>query len=124
MLLLIALSAALGGADRHHAATTPVDTPRAGWSQPMQPASAAQGAGPRATSGGQLFDTVAVAQPDDGSAHGIAVAAAGATPGSFVEVTELGGGRTILALVGANQSSGGTVLLSAGAFQALGIAPG
>jgi rare lipoprotein A len=133
MLLLIALSAALGGADRHHAATTPAEAPRAGWSQPMQPASAAQdapppdmpqGAGPRATSGGQLFDTVAVAQPDDGSAHGIAVAAAGATPGGFVEVTELGGGRTILALVGANQASGGTVLLSAGAFQALGIAPG
>jgi len=133
MLLLIALSAALGGADRHHAATTPADPPRVGWSQPMQPAPAVQdapppdmpqGAGPRATSGGQLFDTVAVAQPDDGSAHGIAVAAAGATPGSFVEVTELGGGRTILALVGTNRASGGTVLLSEEAFQALGIAPG
>jgi rare lipoprotein A len=132
MLLLIALSAALGGADRHHATPAAADTPRAGWSQPMQPATAPdgpppdmpQGAGPRATSGGPLFDTVALAQADDGGARGITVAAAGATPGSVVEVTELGRGHTILALVGANPPPGGAVLLSEGAFQALGVAPG
>jgi len=133
MLLLIAVSAALGGADRHHAPAAPADTRRAGWSQPMQPAPPVQdtpppdmpqGAGPRATSGGQVFDTVAVAQPDDGGARGISVAAAGAAPGSFVEVTELGGGRTVLAMVATSQAPGGVVLLSEGAFHALGIAPG
>jgi len=132
MLLLIALSAALGAADQHPQAQS-ADERRVGWSQPMQPATAPQdapppdlprGSGPRATSGGPLFDTVAVAQADDGSASGVSVAAAGAAPGSFVELTELGGGRTILALVGTNSAPNGTVLLSAGAFQALGIAPG
>jgi len=99
----------------------------------MQPVSAGQdgpppdmpqGSGPRATSGGPLFDTVAVAQPDDAGGQGVSVAVAGATPGSFMELTELGGGHTILALVGSGQAPGGAVLLSAGAFQALGIAPG
>jgi rare lipoprotein A len=132
MLVMLALSAALGGADRHRVATVPADASRAGWSQPMQPAASQdapppdmpQGAGPRATSGGPLFDTVAMAQPDDDGTRGIAVAAAGATPGSVVEVTELGGGHTILALVATNQAPGGAVLLSEGAFRALGIAPG
>jgi len=131
MLLLIALSAALGAADRPQHASA--DQPRTGWSQPMQPATGSQdapppdlpqGAGPRATSGGPLFDMVAVAQPDDGSAPGVSVSAAGVAPGSFVELTELGSGHTILALVGTNSAPGGTVLLSAGAFRALGIAPG
>jgi len=67
MLLLIALSAALGAADRPQHASA--DQPRTGWSQPMQPATGSQdapppdlpqGAGPRATSGGPLFDMVAV----------------------------------------------------------------
>lgn len=135
MLLIIALSAALA-ADKHRntpAIDLPADQPRSGWSQPMQPATGPhdgpppdmpQGSGPRATSGGPLFDIVAVAQPDDGGAPGVSVAAAGAAPGSFVELTELGNGHTIVALVGSNQAPGGAVLLSAGAFQALGIAPG
>lgn len=134
MLLLIALSAALGGADRHHAAPATADAPRAGWSQPMQnapggqdvpPSDMPQGAGPRATSGGQSFDTVAVAQPGGDGAAGISVATTGAPAGSFVEVTELGGGHTILALVGEDPApASGVVLLSEGAFRALGIAPG
>lgn len=99
----------------------------------MQPASGSQdgpppdmpqGNGPRATSGGPLFDIVAVAQADNDGGQGVSVAAAGATPGSFVELTELGSGHTILALVGPSQVPGGTVMLSAGALQALGIAPG
>ena len=132
MLLLIALSAALGAADQHPQARSE-DQPRAGWSQPMRAATGPQdapppdfpqGSGPRATSGEPSFDMVSVAQPDDGGASGVSVAAAGAAPGGFVELTELGSGHTILALVGANSAPGGTVLLSAGAFQALGIAPG
>lgn len=134
MLLLIALSAALAG-DRHRNPPTielPADQPRAGWSQPMQPMPAPQdpppldlpqGAGPRATSGGPLFDTVAVAQPDDG-APGVSVSVAGLSPGGFVELTELGAGHTILATVNSNQAPGGAVLLSQGAFQVLGIGPG
>lgn len=130
MLLLIALSAALGAADRQPPPSA--DQPRVGWSQPMQtaggpqdgpPPDLPQGSGPRATSGGPLFDMVAVAQPDAGGA-GVSVAAAGAAPGSFVELTELGSGHTILARVGDYLAPGGTVLLSADAFQALGIAPG
>ncbi|MDF0488338.1 hypothetical protein PX554_09365 [Sphingomonas sp. H39-1-10] len=132
MLALIVLAAALDAADglRNDLSS---DRPRTGWSQPMRPAGPPQGeapsdmpqgAGPRATSGGASFDMVAVARPDDGGAPGVSVAAAGAAPGSFVELTELDHGHTILALVGANAAPGGTALLSAGAFRALGTAPG
>ena len=88
------------------------------------PADMPQGGGPRATSGSPLFDTVAVAQRGDAGGHGVAAAIAGVAPGSFVEVTELGGGHTIVALVGSDPPAGGVVMLSEAALQALGIAPG
>lgn len=82
-----------------------------------------QGAGPRGTSGEQRYDVTgyaSVAEPDAGSTA-ITVASDGVAQGSFVEVTALDSGKTIVALVSGRGGGEGIIELSAAAARSLGV---
>ncbi|HWK34638.1 SPOR domain-containing protein [Sphingomonas sp.] len=102
---------ALGGAANAQGA------PQAAFQEPA-------GAGPRGSSqpapGEVRYDEVGYAGLAD--MGGISVASSALSPGSYVEVTALDSGRTILAVVTGNGSAERLVLLSPGAAGALGIA--
>ncbi|GAA0315257.1 endolytic peptidoglycan transglycosylase RlpA [Sphingomonas oligophenolica] len=94
------------------------------------PADLPQGPGPRGTSGEQRYDTVGYAGLHDGAGSGpysaatITVAQNTLPVGSYVEVTALDSGRTIIALIVDRASSGRIVELSRGAAQLLGVGDG
>ena len=94
------------------------------------PADLPQGGGPRGTSGEQRYDTVGYAGLYDGNGAGaysvatITVAQNALPVGSYVELTALDSGRTIIALVVDRASSGRIVDLSRGAAQLLGVGDG
>jgi len=91
------------------------------------PADLPQGGGPRGTSGELRYDTVGYASvlnyPPAGALASAAVTIAHATlpVGSFVELTSLDTGRTIIAMVGAQSNDGQAFTLSPGAAQLLGV---
>jgi rare lipoprotein A len=91
------------------------------------PADLPQGPGPRGTSGELRYDTVGYAgvqtyRPNGAfSAATITIAHATLPVGSFVELTALDTGRTIVAVVGAQSYDGQAFTLSPGAAQLLGI---
>lgn len=94
------------------------------------PADLPPGSGPRGTSGEQRYDTVGYAGLYDGGGTGaysvatITVAQSALPVGSYVELTALDSGRTIIALVVDRSSSGRIVELSRGAAQLLGVGDG
>lgn len=91
------------------------------------PADLPQGPGPRGTSGELRYDTVGYAgvqtyRPTGAfSAATITIAHATLPVGSFVELTALDTGRTIVAVVGAQSYDGQAFTLSPGAAQLLGV---
>lgn len=91
------------------------------------PADLPQGGGPRGTSGELRYDTVGYANVLDyrptGAFAAAAVTIAHSTlpVGSFVELTSLDSGRTIVAVVGAQSNDGPAFTLSPGAAQLLGV---
>ena len=91
------------------------------------PADLPQGSGPRGTSGELRYDTVGYASVRNDRPTGafaaatIAIAHATLPVGSFVELTSLDSGRTIVALVGAQSYDGAAFTLSPGAAQLLGV---
>lgn len=88
------------------------------------PAAVANATGPSGTSSEARYDAVGYAAVADGA--GITVAHRTLPAGSFVEITALDSGRTIVALVERRDpaSTQRLVELSAGAARALGFAPG
>jgi rare lipoprotein A len=106
-------------------ATVPVST----LDQEPPPADLPQGAGPRGTSGQERYDAVGYAGSFDGGSGQYATASVGvAHPslpiGSYVELTALDTGRTIVALVAARGAGNRIVDLSPGAAQQLGVGEG
>jgi len=91
------------------------------------PADLPQGSGPRGTSGELRYDTVGYASVLDYrptgafAAAAITIAHATLPVGSFVELTSLDSGRTIVAVVGAQSYDGPAFTLSPGAAQLLGV---
>lgn len=91
------------------------------------PADLPQGPGPRGTSGELRYDTVGYAdvrpyRPTGAfAAATISIAHATLPVGSYVELTALDSGRTIVAVVGAQSFDGPAFTLSPGAAQLLGI---
>ena len=91
------------------------------------PADLPQGGGPRGTSGELRYDTVGYAGVQNDRPTGafaaatITIAHATLPVGSFVELTALDSGRTIIAVVGAQNSDGQAFTLSPGAAQLLGV---
>lgn len=91
------------------------------------PADLPQGPGPRGTSGELRYDTVGYAdirpyRPTGAfAAATISIAHATLPVGSYVELTALDSGRTIVAVVGAQSYDGPGFTLSPGAAQLLGI---
>ena len=91
------------------------------------PADLPQGSGPRGTSGELRYDTVGYASVRNDRPTGafaaatIAIAHATLPVGSFVELTSLDSGRTIVAVVGAQSYDGTAFTLSPGAAQLLGV---
>lgn len=91
------------------------------------PADLPQGSGPRGTSGELRYDTVGYASVRNDrptgafAAAAITIAHATLPVGSFVELTSLDSGRTIVALVGAQSYDGAAFTLSPGAAQLLGV---
>jgi rare lipoprotein A len=85
-----------------------------------------EGAGPRGTSGEQRYDAVGFAGVGDGQGEPQAITASTdvLAQGSFIELTALDSGKTIVALVSGHGTGGGVVGLSPGAAQLLGIAGG
>jgi rare lipoprotein A len=81
-----------------------------------------QGAGPRGTSGEQRYDAVGFAGTGDaaGDPQAITVSTDAVEQGSYVELTSLDSGKTIVALVSGRGTGGGVVGLSPGAAQSLG----
>jgi rare lipoprotein A len=98
--------------------------------QPPPPADLPQGTGPRGTSGQERYDTVGYAGFYDGRGSGqyavatISVAHPSLPIGSYVELTALDTGRTIVALVAAQGRGDRIVDLSPGAAQLLGVSEG
>ena len=96
--------------------------------QSQLPPDAPQGAGPRGTSGETHDDAVGYAfemrRPPDPQFANVTIGVAHPTlpPGSFVEVTALETGKTIVAMVVGSETFGGVAALSPGALQGLGIA--
>ncbi|MDH7970823.1 SPOR domain-containing protein [Sphingomonas sp. AR_OL41] len=82
-----------------------------------------QGAGPRGTSGEQRYDATGYASvaERDGDSTAIAVAGDGVAQGSFVEITALDSGKTIIALVSGHGSGEGIIDLSPAAARSLGV---
>ncbi|HSI19180.1 MAG TPA: SPOR domain-containing protein [Sphingomonas sp.] len=82
-----------------------------------------EGAGPRGTSGEQRYDAVGFAGIGDGAGDPQTITAStDALPqGSFVELTALDSGKTIVALVSGHGTGGGVVGLSPGAARLLGL---
>ena len=91
------------------------------------PADLPQGSGPRGTSGELRYDTVGYASVRNDrptgalAAAAITIAHATLPLGSFVELTSLDSGRTIIAVVGAQSYDGQAFTLSPGAAQLLGV---
>jgi rare lipoprotein A len=91
------------------------------------PADLPQGPGPRGTSGELRYDTVGYANvlsfrpTGNFAAATITIAHATLPVGSFVELTALDSGRTIVAVVGAQSNDGPAFTLSPGAAQQLGV---
>jgi rare lipoprotein A len=91
------------------------------------PADLPQGSGPRGTSGELRYDTVGYASVQNYRPTGafaaatITIAHATLPVGSFVELTSLDSGRTIVAVVGAQSYDGAAFTLSPGAAQLLGV---
>jgi rare lipoprotein A len=91
------------------------------------PADMPQGTGPRGTSGQLSYDTVGYADVQSFRPTGafaattISIAHATLPVGSFVELTALDTGRTIVAVVGAQSYDGPAFTLSPGAAQLLGV---
>lgn len=91
------------------------------------PADLPQSSGPRGTSGELRYDTVGYASVRNDRPTGafaaatIAIAHATLPVGSFVELTSLDSGRTIVAVVGAQSYDGAAFTLSPGAAQLLGV---
>ena len=91
------------------------------------PADLPQGGGPRGTSGELRYDTVGYASVQTYRPAGalaaatVTIAHATLPVGSFVEVTSLDSGRTIVAAVGAQSLDGQAFALSPGAAQLLGV---
>jgi rare lipoprotein A len=91
------------------------------------PADLPQGSGPRGTSGELRYDTVGYASVRNdrpaGAFAGATITIAHATlpVGSFVELTSLDSGRTIVAMVGAQSYDGQAFTLSPAAAQILGV---
>lgn len=81
-----------------------------------------EGSGPRGTSGEQRYDAVGFAGVGDGAGdpRGITASTDAVAQGSFVELTALDSGKTIVALVSGRGTGGGIVELSPGAAQLLG----
>lgn len=82
-----------------------------------------EGSGPRGTSGEQRYDAVGFAGVGDGAGDPRAVTAStdAVAQGSYVELTALDSGKTIVALVSGRGTGGGIVGLSPGAAQLLGV---
>jgi len=92
--------------------------------QEAPPPDMPQGSGPRGTSGDVRYDEVGYAGVGAGS-PGISGAVRGLPRGSYVEVTALDTGRTILVLVADQMAPGNrTIDLSPGAAQLLGVGEG
>jgi rare lipoprotein A len=91
------------------------------------PADLPQGVGPRGTSGELRYDTVGYASVQTNrptgafAAAAITIAHATLPVGTFVELTSLDSGRTIVAVVGAQSYDGSAFALSPGAAQLLGV---
>ncbi|MDB5707190.1 MAG: hypothetical protein JWN66_4306 [Sphingomonas bacterium] len=98
--------------------------------QQPPPADLPQGPGPRGTSGQERYDTVGYAGFYGGGGNGqysvatIVVAHPSLPIGSYVELTALDTGRTIVALVAAQGRGDRIVELSQGAAQLLGVGEG
>jgi rare lipoprotein A len=82
-----------------------------------------EGTGPRGTSGEQRYDAVGFAGIGDraGDPQAITASTDAVAQGSFVELTALDSGKTIVALVSGHGTGGGVVGLSPGAAQLLGL---
>jgi rare lipoprotein A len=82
-----------------------------------------EGSGPRGTSGEQRYDAVGFAGVGDGTGdpHAITASTDAVAQGSYVELTALDSGKTIVALVSGRGTGGGVVGLSPGAAQLLGV---
>ncbi|WEK01287.1 MAG: SPOR domain-containing protein [Candidatus Sphingomonas phytovorans] len=127
------MAAAPAGGQRVGPTPMAPDSPRAvvpasTLDQEAPPADLPQSTGPRGTSGQeQRYDTVGYAGSFDGggaAAGSVSVAHATLPVGSYVELTALDTGRTIIALV-ATQGSGGRIVdLSPAAAQQLGVGEG
>lgn len=91
------------------------------------PADLPQSSGPRGTSGELRYDTVGYASVQNDrptgafAAAAITIAHATLPVGSFVELTSLDSGRTIVAVVSAQSYDGAAFALSPGAAQLLGV---
>ena len=85
-----------------------------------------EGAGARGPSGEQRYDAVGFAGISEqaGDPQAISVSTDAVGQGSFVELTALDSGRTIVALVNGHGTGGGVVGLSPGAAQLLGLQGG
>jgi rare lipoprotein A len=84
------------------------------------------GPGPRGTSGEQRYDAVGYAGVGEqaGDPQAITASSDAVAQGSFVELTALDSGKTIVALVSGHGTGGGVVGLSPGAAQLLGVEGG
>ena len=132
---VLVLAVLLGGGGGHaYAARTPFIAPEpidaqmpASSIDQNAPADLPQGAGPRGTSGELRYDTVGYASIQTDRPTGafaaavISVAHATLPVGSFVELTSLDSGRTIVAVVSAQSYGGAPFALSPGAAQLLGV---
>ncbi|MDB5676241.1 MAG: hypothetical protein JWM65_3223 [Sphingomonas bacterium] len=85
-----------------------------------------EGVGPRGTSGEQRYDAVGLAGVGDrtGDPQAITASTDALAQGSFVELTALDSGKTIVALVSGHGTGGGVVGLSPGAARLLGVEGG
>lgn len=106
-------------------ATVPVST----LEQASPPVDLPQGVGPRGTSGQERYDTVGYAgsfagAPGQDATASVSVAHPSLPIGSYVELTALDTGRTIVALVAARSAGNRFVDLSPGAAQQLGVGEG
>ncbi|MEO5867960.1 MAG: SPOR domain-containing protein [Sphingomonas sp.] len=124
MFVLAALLAGAAAPQHVPAKAVPERAAQPTTSRDQPPPDVAQAAGPRGTSGDQHYDAVGYAAVGGAAEPGvIAIASNVLPPGSFVELTALDTGRTIIASVTTRTTSGATVAdLSPGAAHALGVA--